>query len=371
MKTIKKIISLFLVCALFLSLSACHGKDEVALTIDGSDITTAMYLSAFIDADAEAKQKVNEQLSQNETETTEEIDYYSQTIDGLSFEDYVKNAAIKRCKEFVFYQKLFDDKVISPTEDDLSQAEYYANSAWSSEGYAYLYEPNGVSYDTFKKTLTYSAYSSAYFKHLYGKGGEKEVPEKDIKNNMLENYAIAYVLDAAYTENATEAQKRDLKAKLEGYGKRLQKGEDYLKLFNELNNSSEKAPEKQKDGPKNVYATIIAEKNSSLTEYATADFDDVYELKLNQFIVLEKEDESGLTLYLKLDIGSDNYYYNYLKDTILMDLKQDEFKKDVDKKLEKLTVEEHSWAIDRIKAEDIDYSKLEELYASAQQQAGY
>lgn len=370
MKIIKKVVALILVCVLTLTLCACHGKDEAALTIDGIDITTALYLSAFIDSETEAKQKVDEQLAASESETpaSEETDYYSQKIDGVSFEDYIKTNAIKRCKEFVFYQKLINDKVISVTDEDLSEAEYYASQYWSSSGYQYLYEPNGVSYDTFKKTLIYSTYSNIYFNHIYGKGGEKEVPQKDIKDNMLDNYALAYVLSASYPDNATDSQKQELKDKLESYGKRLKKGEDYLKIYNELNGTSETAPEKQDNGPKDVYAQIIADKDSSLTNYASSDFDHVYEMNVGTTEIFENEEKTGLTLYLRLDINSDEYYLTSLTNAILLELKQDEFKKDVDKKLEKLEVTEHSWAINRIKAKDIDYSQIEAMYEAAQQQ---
>ena len=82
MKNFKKIVSAALTVAMLLTLSACHGKDEVAVTIDGMDIKSALYLNALIYCDSEARSRVDEETAaeteKNETseesETSEETD---------------------------------------------------------------------------------------------------------------------------------------------------------------------------------------------------------------------------------------------------------------------------------------------------------
>mgnify|MGYP006974678060 CR=1 FL=1 len=116
MKLFKKSIAIILAVVFVLTLTACHSKDETALTIENEKITSALYLNALIDCDTEAKQRVDDQIAaekeanktenSEETEETEETDYYAQTIDGLSFTEYVKEKTIDRCKEFIFYKKL-------------------------------------------------------------------------------------------------------------------------------------------------------------------------------------------------------------------------------------------------------------------------
>lgn len=374
MKIFKKIVSAALTVAMLLTLSACHGKDEVAVTIDGRDIKSALYLNALIDCDSEARSRVDEETAaeteKNETseesETSEETDYYSKTLDGLSFAEYVKTKAIERCKEYVFYQKLVDDKVISLTDDEKSEAEYSAEYYWTNYGYSYLYEANGVSLETYKNAFLYSYYSNAYFKSLYGEGGEKEVAKKDIKAHMLDNYALAYTLSATYEDDSTDEEKEALKTKLEGYAKRLKDGEEFEKIYMEFNGLTEKdhTHTEKEDGPKDEHATLLADKDSD-SQFASEDFDEVYEMKVGNTKIIESEDGTGLTLYMRLDINSDAYYLTYLTDTILYELKEKEFDDFVAGKTEKYTVEENGFAINRFDVEDIDYSVLQEAYAAA------
>ena len=331
-------------------------------------------LNALIDCDSEARSRVDEETAaeteknetSEETKTSEETDYYSKTLDGLSFAEYVKTKAIERCKEYVFYQKLVDDKVISLTDDEKSEAEYSAEYYWTNYGYSYLYEANGVSLETYKNAFLYSYYSNAYFKSLYGEGGEKEVAKKDIKEHMLDNYALAYTLSATYEDDSTDEEKEALKTKLEGYAKRLKDGEEFEKIYMEFNGLTEEdhTHSETEDGPKDEHATLLADKDSD-SQFASEDFDEVYEMKVGNTKIIESEDGTGLTLYMRLDINSDAYYLTYLTDTILYELKEEEFDDFVAGKTEKYTVEENGFAINRFDVEDIDYSVLQEAYAAA------
>lgn len=373
MKTLTKILSAFLAGCMLITLCACHGKDETALTIEDEKITSALYLNALIECDSEARGRVDEQIAaakENETENTEEAeeetDYYSQTIDGLKFADYVKAEALERCKEYVFYEKLIKDGTIKLEDAEITTAESYAEAYWAQYGYAYLYEPNGVSFETYKKAFVYTYYSNAYFNHLYKEGGEKEVSQKDLKANMLENYTLAYVLTATYEENSTDDQKAELKKKLEGYEKRLKDGEDFETIYLEYNgiNPEEHTHEETTDGPKDQHATILADKDLE-SNYANADFDSIYDLKFGETVIIENEGKTGLTLYVKLDISKDAYYLKALTDEILYEMKHEEFETFVKEQTKDYKVDENSFATDRFDVEDIDYSELEALYASA------
>lgn len=373
MKIFKKIISAVLVGCMLFSLCACHGKDEVALTVEGENITSALYLNALIDCDAEAKQRVDDEeaaakTEETETEKTEETDYYSKTLDGLSFVEYVKEKAIDRCKEYIFFKKLVDAGTIKLEDKEATEAKNTASTYWSSYRYAYLYSVNGVAYETYEKAFTYTYYSNKYFEHLYAEGGEKEVPKKEIKDYMLENYALAYSLTASYEENATDEQKAALKTKLEGYAKRIKDGEEFEKIYIEHNGlkADEHKHEETKDGPKLQHTIVLSDKNSE-SSYANADFDEVYDLKVGETTIIENEGKTGLSFYVKLNISDDEYYLKNLTDEILYSLKKDEYQKYVNEQTKNYKVETNSFAINRFDVEDIDYSALQSLYASQQQ----
>jgi len=367
MKIFKKFASAIMVVCMLLTLCACHGKNEVALTIEGMDIASALYLNALVDADANAKQTVDEQLAKEDSESSEATDYYTQQINGVNFVDYVKEKTIERCKEYVFFQKLVDAGTIKLTDEQLRDVQAAASQYWSDYGYAYLYAANGVSYETYEKAFTYSYYSNEYFEYLYGKDGEKEVPENTLKDSFLENYTLVYALSASYEEKATDDQKAALKTKLEGYEKRLKNGEDFEKIYMEHNGLKEEDHKHQetKDGPKDQHATVLADKNSK-SSYAHTDFDELYEMKVGETIIIENAEKTGLTLYVRLDINSDTYYFEQLKSEVLYLLKNEEYQDFVTEKTKNYAVDKNNFAINRFDVEDIDYSALESAYAAQQ-----
>jgi len=78
MKKVKKLLSLVLVLIMVLSLTACHKKDEVAITLGEHTITSAVYLTALISAEQEAKNIAYENASSNNVTLSSDEDYYKQ-----------------------------------------------------------------------------------------------------------------------------------------------------------------------------------------------------------------------------------------------------------------------------------------------------
>ena len=64
MNTLKRVAALLVVAIMILSLAACHPKDETALSIGDVKITSALYMSALMNADGEARTKVDEKLAE-------------------------------------------------------------------------------------------------------------------------------------------------------------------------------------------------------------------------------------------------------------------------------------------------------------------
>lgn len=355
MKTIKSMIAILLAGCIALSLTACHGKDEIALTINDTEIKSALYLNALVECDTEARQRVDEQLaeSKKDTESTEETDYFAQELDGMKYVEYVESKAIDRCKEYVFYQELADQGKIKLTDEEKAEAESYADYYWNYYGLSAVYEANGVSLDTYKKAYVYSYYSNAYFQSLYGEGGEKEVKKATIKETMTEKYVLVHTLSTAYTEETTAEQKKAAKSTFKNYVSRLEKGESFETIYKEYNNIKEDPETTTKeDGPKDQYATVLGDEDTS---NPSADFAEVFEMKEGEVKLIEKEDDAGYTIYVKLDITDDKYYLENLTDSILYILKQEEFEKHVASKTADFKVAENAYAINRFKVKKIKY----------------
>lgn len=362
MKITKKIIAAVLSGCIILSLCGCHGKDEVALTINDTEITSALYLNALLEADSEARQRVDEEIASKNTssdnENTKETDYFAQKVDGLSYSDYVVSKTIERCKEYVFYQELVEDKKIKLTDEEKSEAESYAEYYWNY-GASSVYEANGVSLDTYKKAFTYTYYSNAYFMSLYGKDGEKEVAQKDIIKTMTEKFALVYTLATSYTEETTDDEKKATKAKFKEYAKQLENGKDfediyieYHKITDEQLKEQEKAEaESKEETAKDRYASIIGDED---TDYSDENFETVYDMKKGEVKLIEGDD-NACTIYVKLDITEDKYYLNSLNDSILYILKQEDFDKLILKKTTDFKVDNNKFATNRFKVKKIKY----------------
>lgn len=368
MKIFGKIIAVLSAVAILLTMTACHKKDEVAVTIDGIDITSALYMNALIECDMEAKSRIDEELNSSESTTsttTEDVDYYSQTLDNMKYVDYVKSKALERCREYAFYQKLIDNKTISLTDEEKSEAEYYAEAYWSYYGYSTLFEANGVALETYKKAFLYSYYANAYFMHIYGEGGEKEVDEATIKKTMNEKYILVYALTKTYDSDATDEDKAAVKSTYDGYAKRLTNGEDFKKIYEEVNGSSESDTSidasdidddetaNENSSAQDSLATVIGDED---TNYSNDNFSTVEAMKTGEVKLVESSDKTSVTVYKKLDINQDPYYLKtLLNNEILAVLKEDEFEKSVDEEAAKLSLEENSFATKRFKVKKIVY----------------
>lgn len=355
MRIFKKIIAVLSLISIMLTMTACHKKDEIALNIDGINITSALYLNALVEADLEAKQKIDDEMAENNTSTTD-VNYLAQKVDGQPYADYVKAKALERCKNYAFYQKLIDNKTITLDDAKKQESDSYASTYWSYYGYSSLLEPNGISLETYKKAMLYNYCSDLYFKQIYGKDGSKAVDEALIKKTMTDKYVLVYTLSETYKDGATDAEKTALKDKYQAYADRLAKGEKYSVIYEEINGKQETSQSTnqttEQTGPKDQYATVIGDED---TGYASTDYNTVDVLKLNETKLIESEDKTGFTVYQKLDISSDDYYLEALNSDILYLLKEEEFSKSVDAELEKLTVDEKTFAIKRFKVKNIVY----------------
>lgn len=352
MKFFKKVLAMGLCAALTLSMVGCHQKNETALTINGINISSALYLSALFECDNEARAKVDEtkqsSSSSSAAATSSETDYLSEKIDGQDYSDYVKAQALQRCKEYAFYQKMIDEGKLKLSDEEATQAASTADYYWSY--YSSYYEPNGVSKETYKKALLYSYYSNAYFKSIYGEGGEKAVDSATISKTLDEKYVLANVLTKTYDSDAADSTKAALKKTFEGYVTRLQKGESFKTVYEEVNGAGDSNTAEGTEKPQDALAQTLG---ASDTGNASEDFDTVKAMKLGEVKLIENS--TGLTIYVRKDILADKYYLNTMTDSVLYLLKQDEFEKTVKEQTADLTVEEHGFAMRRLKVKNLEY----------------
>ena len=356
MKNIKKLLSLVLVLVMVLSLTACHKKDEVALSLGEHQITSAVYLTALISAEQEAKNIAYENASANKVTLSSDEDYYKQTIEGKDFITYVKDTALELCKQYLALDKLLAEGKYKVSEELEKEADETASYYWNSYGLGQLYSANSISYNSYKKTVLYSLMADEYFMSIYGKGGSKAVKKEDIKKALNDNYVLAYALEGALSSEMKEEEVKKIKDEFAGYKSDIESGkktfkEIYIK-YNKITDEQLKEAEKKEEGvekPKDIFATVLG---GSKTSNANANFVAIKAMAKDEIKLLEQKDQS-YSLIIKLDINEDEYYLNNLTEEILHILKDSEHTETLKKYTDELEVEVNDFAVDRFNVKKI------------------
>ena len=341
----KKIIAAALAAVICVSLCGCHGKDEVAVSAGDVSLTSAMYSCCMVQAYNEGANKVY----QNDNTVS---DYFTASVESKPFATWVEDRTNEIVKLNLALLKLENEGKIKLTDDEKSAAETEADQYWNNYSYNTLYEPNGVSYSTFKKSILCGYLKTAYFNSFYGKGGSEEVKEADIKKAMNTNYEAVRTVSTSITSDMTDADTASLKNKYNGYAEKLKKDSSaFANIYKEVNGMSDsdfKSATRNSSGVKDPLATIIGGKNTTSPD---DDFAAIKSMAKGEVKVFTSS--SSVKLVIKGDINDDVYYYTTLKDTVLHLIKDDEFNKKLEEKEKELDIKTNSFATNQFKVKKI------------------
>ena len=360
MKLLKRMVAVALIMLMVFSFAGCHKKDEIAVTIGGIEFTSAYYMNALINADSEAKSKVEEGLSEDEL-MDEDFDYYKQKIDGKKYADWVKDRAIDELKNVAAYRLLCKENEIVLTEDAKNSVDQNANIYWSYYGYGTLLEPNGVGYETFKKVMEDRYYSDLYFDHLYAEGGKEEIPQDEMNKVYGETFILADVLQFDYTKEdgskMSDKEIEDVKNEVNAYANDIRSGkmtfeEVYDEVTKEDESQTTETDNNEELKPVYPHATVLGDKE---TVYESEDFDTVKKMAVGEVKVIDNSTYEAAFLYVKRDIFADEYHMNNIESTVRHHIKDDDFQKLIDEYKEKLEIKISNYATKRFKIEKIVY----------------
>lgn len=349
MKNIKRVFALALVLVMALTVAACHPKDEVAVKIGDVEFTSAYYMCALINADSEAKSKVKEGLSDDESSS--DVDYYSKKIDDKDFVTWVEDTAMDSLKEIAAYKTLCKENDLEISEEDAANAENYASYYWSSYGYSAYFEPNGVGESTYTQYMKDSYYASVYFEHLYGEGGEKEIAADTVKTKMYDNFVIADIIEVSFSEKSDD-EITALKDKIKGYAADLKNGKKtFEEVYKDYNGTTDETEETESDEPqpKDKYASILGTED---TYYSSDHYEDIKAMEIGEVKVIEL-DEEGLLLAVKQDISADAYYLDTLDMTTRHLIADEEYEADIKEYAKKMDCNINNYAVKQFKVKKI------------------
>ncbi len=362
MKIFKKIAAMLLVVIMAISVCGCHKKNEIAVTIGEYEYTSAYYMCALISAFSEAQDLAYNSATAQEQESGN-IDYFSKKIGDKTFSKWTKDRAIEILKTVSYYKAESKKAGVTIDEGSKEASDYYASILW--QNYQELYENNGVSEATFKKYFSEGApsqmtdfalsqmiglstpndYEELYFQYVYGKKGPKEISIDDVKKKLYDDYLIADIIEVSFSEE-TEDEKKVIKKQFEEYETKLKNGKmtfkEVYKDYNKITDDKNLPTSAAKDPFANV-----------LTSETNENYDDIKKLKTDEVKLYEDKDTGALTLVVKKDIKSDEYYLDLLDNTIRHTLKDTEYYKTSDAAIAKLKADVNSFAIDQFEVDKI------------------
>lgn len=348
MNFLKKTLAVIMIMIMALAVTGCHEKGEIAVTIEDIEFTSAYYMCALMNADSTAKAMVQEAKSAEEQ--TEEIDYYSEKIEGKKFVNWVEDTAVDNLKKIAAYKLLCKEAKIELSEEEITNAESYASYYWNDYGYSAYYTINGVGQETYYQYVKDAYLSGLYFEHIYGKDGEKEVAADKVAEAIYKDFIIANVLQISFADKS-ETEIESLKTKAEGYRADLANGKKtFEEIYKAEQQSEEEVTETTEPAPKDKYASIIGREG---TQYEFSEFDEINSMNVGEVKLITLENDEGLLLVKKGDIKADPYYLDYLDLTGRHAVVDEEYEKMITDYANKLKADVNDYAVGQFKVKKI------------------
>lgn len=256
MKTgLKKIAAAVL--AVVLAASLCGCDRGYLMKVDGEDIRNGVYLQLLESAYSMAEKAYEKQNAETSDTSggdssesgSESVPITDRNIDGKTGSQWIKDETLKAVRRFVAIQRKCDELGITLTEEELNDISVEVNKTWESENeyvkYLYglntmgeYYESKGIAQESVKEINRVNELQNKLFLHFYQKGGEFEVKESEIDSYLKDTYCAIKYQSFSYTDASgkaleSDADKKAVKDKAQGYADRINNGESPVDVFYE------------------------------------------------------------------------------------------------------------------------------------------
>lgn len=220
--TLKKAFAALLAAALCLSLAGCYDENKTWAAKKGdTTLPIGSYIYYLNSAYSEAMAKVP---------SGDEV--VKATIEEKDAETWIRERAESYLRSFYFVNEKFDELGLELTEDDIASIDSNTDSFWSY--YKTGFEEMGIAKESFRTAFTlYNTRQEKLMYAMYGKDGELELSDDDLKAYVTENYynyqyfsaSLSTTDDDGNSQDLTDEEKTALKTKLEAYVRDINKGD--------------------------------------------------------------------------------------------------------------------------------------------------
>ena len=253
-------------------------------------------------------------------------------LEGKPLETWVDDRAMELLRQYAEVEKEFAEQGLELDEDTLDSIAGQVDSYWESG--EDLYRNIGVSRDSLEQYMTNNQKYYELFNAYYGEGGAEEIPDEDLMAHYEGNYAEFKMISfSKYDSETGEELEGDALEQVEetanGYLARAQEGEDFDALIaaraDELAaESGEEDASGEEEADEEVNNMMMIKKDeASYTvseSLSNAIFD---EAEIGEPVLLS--DDYGYYVVLRYDVTADEDTYQQMRQTVLLDLKQEDY----------------------------------------------
>ncbi len=211
MKCFFRAAALLLAAVIFcVGLAGCGGDHTWAFESGGVRLPTGLYILYEIAAlDTAGNQYVESRLAADPAFVTPmPSELLKEQLDGVPIPDFIAGEALQKAREYYAAKSQFEQRGLTFTETDLSITESATSSEYAANEAFYV--ANGISESSVLEFYMDSTRRNRLFNEVYGLGGEREVPEEDLKARLAEQYYLVNMLPiyrpTPTGEDDTEAQ---------------------------------------------------------------------------------------------------------------------------------------------------------------------
>ena len=321
MKPFARRAAAFLLAAVMaVSLAACQLPIKWIARTDEEEYPVGLYLLALMDSAGEASTLVEHP----------EGNVYAQEIDGVMVPDWIDQRAQDEMRQLAAIRSKFREMGLSFTEEEQSFMDQSFAIQWMYYGQSL--QNSGVAEESFRLSVETEEMRQKLFDTIYGEGGEKEIPEADLRAVYDENYVkVSYMQFSLTTMNEEGESVADEEAKAaadEFLAKVRDQGVDFYEAISDYEASiatEDNPAETHEGGEHDAYLDVRSAADAGLTEETATELKNA---AVGDIVVYETEDV--MMVFQKLDHVADEEGFQQYVPTIMEELKGDEFQETVE-----------------------------------------
>ncbi len=207
-------------------------SEEVALVVDGTDVSLGTYLFYEIAAESAA---VTAAKAENPDSDINADNVKSATVEGKNGAEWIKDKTEYYCRQLVNIEKNFEKLGLALSAEEEAGVQHDVTAFWDEEdqrislyfGLSYTtwgeyYTAMGIDRASYERACYASAKQASIFNYYYGENGIEKSSEEDVNAYIRDNIALCHWFSMRDYSFIPESE---IKEMAEGFAEKINAGE--------------------------------------------------------------------------------------------------------------------------------------------------